>query len=176
MPIFDFCQKRIRCKSNEISSLTGLKKAQVRNTANYYGSEIVPVGRGKIDLLTRAYKGRGLRVTPTRQDIEAGIVHSDELSIYLWLFRVLSKDKYLFVLEKKYGKTSFLGVGIKKYFHSYKGEYHLVSILEDEILGKHGYCPECKSPMIWDKKRGWRSAREDEYFDLSLDKSFSKLK
>jgi len=92
------------------------------------------------------------------------------------LFRVLSKDKYLFVLEKKYGKASFLGVGIKKYFHSYKGEYHLVSILEDEILGKHGYCPECKSPMIWDKKRGWRSAREDEYFDLSLDKSFFKLK
>jgi len=284
---------------NEVSSLTGLKKAQVRNTANYYGSEIVPVGRGKIGLLTRAYKGRGLRVTPTGQDIEAGIVHSDELSIYLWpfqikeaiaiseegekftlkkkfgvsdgqslisgfsrwhqminfqvgddiifrccnlenqkfnifrlpsrkrdeeeitcknfqlgemiynflkytpnkfehlyflarksllrdlyldeilpdeLFRVLSKGKYLFVLEKKYGKASFLGVGIKKYFHSCKGEYHLVSILEDEILGKHGYCPECKSLMVWDKKRGWRSAREDEYFDLSLHKSFFKLK
>jgi len=56
---------------NEVSCLTGLAKTQVRNTANYYQSEIVPVGRGKIGLLTRAYKGRGLRVTPTRQGIEA---------------------------------------------------------------------------------------------------------
>lgn len=108
MPIFDFCQKRIRCKSNEISSLTGLKKAQARNTANYHGSEIVPVGRGKIDLLTRAYKGRGLRVTPTRQDIEAGIVHSDELSIYLWLFQIkeaitISEEGEKFTLKKKFG-------------------------------------------------------------------------
>jgi len=284
---------------NEISSLTGLRKGQVRNTANYYDSEIVSVGGGKIDLLTRAYKGRGLRVTPTRQDIEAGTVHSDELSVYLcplriketiaigeegerftlkkefgvsdgqsliggfsrWyqminfqvgddiifrcsslenqefnifhlpskerneeeiacknsqlgemiynflkytpdkfehlyfltrksllrglyleeilpdeLFRVSSKDKYLLVLEKKYGEASFFGVGIKKYFHSYKEEYHLVSVFEDEILGKYGYCTECENPIIWDKKRGWRPAREDEYFDLSLDRSFFKLK
>ncbi len=281
---------------DEVSSLTGLSKAQARNTANYYMGEIVPIGGGKIDLLTRAYKGRGLRVTPSREDIEAGIVHSDELFIYLWpllqikealaiseggerftlkreiglsaqqsvisgftrwyrmtnfqagddiifrclnlenqefnifhlpfkerneeeiarknsqlgeiiynflkytphkfehlyflarkfllrdlyleeilpdeLFRALSKSRYLFVLEKKYEKVSFFGVGIKKYFHSYGGEYHLVSIFEDEILGKHGYCTECKSPMIWDKKQGWRPAREDEYFDISLDKSF----
>ncbi len=283
---------------NEVSCLTGLGKTQVRNTANYYQSEIVPVGGGKIDLLTRAYKERGLRVTPSRQDIEAGIVHSDELSVYLWplriikdaiaigergekfalrkefglsdrqsvmsgfsrwyrmtnfqvgddiifrccnlekqefnifhlafrarneeeiarknyqleeiiydflkytpdkseniyflarkallrdlyldeilpdeLFRALSKNRYLLILEAKYRKVTHFNVGIKKYFHSHAGEYHPVSILEDEILGKYGYCTECENPMIWDKKRGWRSAREDEYFDIYLDKSFFK--
>lgn len=281
---------------DEVSSLTGLSKAQVRNTANYYGSETVPLGGGKIDLLTRAYKSRGLRITPTQKDIEAGIVHSDGLSIYLWplqikvketvaisergerftlkkefelsdrqsvisgftrwyrmtnfqegddiifrccnlenqefnifhlpfkerneeeiarknsqlgkmiynflkytpnkfehfyflaqrsllrdlyleetlpdeVFRVISKNRYLFIWERK---ASLFGVGIKKYFHSYKGGYHLVSIFEDEILGKHGYCTECESPMIWNEKGGWRPAREDECFDLSLDKSFFK--
>ena len=283
---------------NEVSSLAGLRKAQARNAANYYDSEIVPVGEGKIDLLTQAYKGRGLRVSPTRQDIEAGIVHSDELSVYLWplreikqaiaiserrekfalkkefglsdrqsvisgfsrwyqmthfqvgddiifrccslgnqkfnifhlpfkerneeeiarknyqlgeiiynllkytpdkfeniyflarksllrdlyldeilpdeLFRALSKNRYLLIFEVKYRKVSYFNLGIKKYFHSHAGEYHPVNILEDEILGKYGYCTECKNPMIWDKKRGWRSAREDEYFDISLDKGFFK--
>ena len=34
------------------------------------------------------------------------------------------------------------------------------------------YCTECENPMIWDERQGWRLAREDEYFDLSLDKIF----
>lgn len=279
---------------DEASSLTGLKKVQVRNTANYYGSGIVPVGKGRVDLLTRAYKSRGLRVTPTEQDIEQGIICSDELYVYLWaflskepiviseegekftlqrkyrpskqqiiydfskwyqmtnfqagddiifrcrdsekqefnifhlparkrneeeilrknsrlaemvynflkytpnkfehfsflarksllrdlyleeilpdgLFRALSKDRYLFVFLKE--NYDLFGVGIKKYFHFYKGGFHLVSIFEDEFLGKYGYCTECENPMIWNERQGWRPAGEDEYFDLPLDKSFFK--
>jgi len=85
-----------------------------------------------------------------------------------------NKDRYLFIFLKE--KYDLFGVGIKKYFHFFKEGCHLVSIFEDEILGKHGYCTECESPMIWNKERGWRAAREDEYFDLPLDKSFFKLK
>jgi len=283
---------------DEVSSYTGLRKTQVRGTANYYNSDIVSVGGGKINLLTRAYKGRGLRLTPAGEDIEAGVVRGDELSVYLWplrvpkeviaigeggekftlkkefglsarqsvisgfsgwykmenfqagddiilrcsdleeqefnifhlpfkerkeeeiarknhqlgeiiynllkytpekfeiifflarkfllrdlylekilpdeLFHALSKNRYLLIFEEKERKVSYFKIGIRKYFHSHRGEYHSVSILEDEILGKCGYCTKCESPMIWDKREGWRPAREDEYFKISLDKSFFK--
>jgi len=69
---------------DEVSHLTGLTKTQARGTANYYNSDIVSVGKGEIDLLSRAYKGRGLRVTPTEDDIRKGIILSDELFVYLW--------------------------------------------------------------------------------------------
>jgi len=88
------------------------------------------------------------------------------------LFRVLNKDKYLFVFLKK--NHGFLIVGIKKYFYFFKEGFHLVSIFEDEFLGKYGYCTECEKPMLWDKRQGWRPAREDEYFELSLNKDFFK--
>jgi len=78
---------------DEASSLSGLKKAQARGTANYYGSKIVPVGKGKIDLLTRAYKGRGLRVTPAEEDIKEGVVYSDELYVYLWAFPCIKQGQ-----------------------------------------------------------------------------------
>jgi hypothetical protein len=261
----------------------------------------VPVGGGKIDLLSRAYKGRGLRVTPTENDIKAGIICSDELFVYLWgipryieevtlltedgmsfkpkrqyglsgsqsvmsgfkrwykmtnfqvgddiifrcrdlnnrefeifrlpfqkrdeekisrqnerlgqiiydmlkysvnkyemihflarkyllrdlyldkvlpdqVMRTLSTSPYLLMFEKRYAKVGYLSLGIKKYFHFYGGVCHVVDVLEDEIIGKHGYCSECESLMKWDEKQGWRPAREEEYFDLTLDNSFFKRK
>ncbi|MCD6318348.1 hypothetical protein J7M02_04715 [Candidatus Aerophobetes bacterium] len=92
------------------------------------------------------------------------------------LTRALSANPYLLIFEKRYRKLSYLSVGIKKYFHSHAGVYHAVSIMEDEIIGKYGYCLECESFMKWDKKQGWRSVREEEYFDITLDKSFFKRK
>lgn len=73
-----------RLSIDEALHLTGLTKTQVRNTANYYDNDIVFVGRGEIDIFSRAYKGRGLRATPTKNDIKTGTVCSDELFIYLW--------------------------------------------------------------------------------------------
>jgi len=289
-----------RLSIDEVSHLTGLTKTQARNTANYYNSDIVSVGKGEIDLLSRAYKGRGLRVTPTEDDIRRGIIRSDELSVYLWdipryieevtllgengmsfkgkreylpnsqsvmsgfnrwyqlmnfqpgddiifkcrdlnnqefeifylpfskrdekeilrqnnrlgeiiydilkhyvnkyemiyflarkyllrdfylkeilpdqITRALSTNPYLFIFEHRHQKISYLNVGIKKYFHYYKGVYHTVSIVKDEMIGKYGYCSECESFMKWDEKQGWRPAKEEEYFDITLDKSFFKRK
>jgi len=290
-----------RLSIDEVSHLTGLTKTQVRNTANYYDSDIVPIGGGIINLLGRAYKGRGLRITPTKDDIRKGIICSDELFIYLWaigrsfeeitlfskdgvsfnpkreyglsssqsviggfrewyrltkfqegddiifkchnlknqefeifrlpssrrdeekilhqinrlgemiydmlkysinkyeqlhflarkyllrdiyldeilpdqIMRALSTNPYLLIFEEKYRKVSYLSIGIKKYFHYHKGTYHTVSVVEDEIIGKYGYCEECESFMKWDKKQGWRPAKEEEYFGITLDNSFFKRK
>ncbi len=102
-----------RLSINEVLHLTGLTKAQVRGVANYYSSDIVPVGGGKIDLITRAYKGRGLRVAPTKDDIKAGIIHSDELFVYLWSVMhslrevtLLSEDGINFKPKREYGLST----------------------------------------------------------------------
>jgi len=41
-----------RLSLSEVAELSGLAKSQVIGIANYYGSDIVPVGEGRIDLFT----------------------------------------------------------------------------------------------------------------------------
>ncbi|MCD6575177.1 hypothetical protein J7K97_05825 [Candidatus Aerophobetes bacterium] len=285
---------------NEVSQLTGLTKNQVRGTASYYDSEIVPLGEGRIALIYHAYKGRGLRVTPEKGDIKEGLIESDELFCYLWpvyipeevtcidssgqkftikrefstsrkqnvitgfgkwyhkegfkqgddiifrcrnlkerefeIYRLPAKErnekkiahqnkklqnlvydilkytsnkyenayylirkcilkdlyleevlpdgllqaikdaKYLLIFEQQYPMISYFNIGIKKYFHSHKGKYHLVSIMEDEIMGKYAYCTQCERIMLWDEKRGWRPVRKENFLDIFLDESFFKKK
>ena len=85
-------------------------------------------------------------------------------------------NPYLLIFEKRHRKLSYLSVGIKKYFHYHEGAYHRVSIVKDEMIGKYGYCIECQSFMKWDEKQGWRPTKEEEYFDIALDKSILKRK
>jgi len=289
-----------RLSIKEVSHLTGLTKTQVRGTANYYNSDIVSVSKGEINLLSQAYKGRGLRVTPTKDDVKSGIICSDELSIYLWftlLFkktiflsgdgitftptkektssnskslisgfskwykltnfqagddiifrcydfknrkfeitrlpfqkrneeeilhqnsklgeiiydilnhymdkcdlsyflarnyllkdlyldktlpdqytRALQTNPYLFIFNKGTQRFSYSNIGIKKYFYHHRGVHKIVNIIEDEMVGRCGYCFELESFMKWDKDQGWRPAKEGEYFGLTLDKSFFKRK
>ena len=285
---------------NEVSRLTGLTKNQVRGTASYYNSEIVPLGEGRIALIYHAYKGRGLRVTPKEEDIKEGIIESDELFCYLWpihtpeevtcidssgqkftikrkfstsrkqnvitgfdkwyrkesfkqgddiifrcwnlkgrefeIYRLPAKErnekeiarqnkklqnlvydilkytpnkyenayylirkyilkdlyleevlpdgllqaikdaKFLLIFRYPYRMISYFNVGIKKYFHYYRGQYHSVSVIEDKIMGKYAYCTQCERIMVWDKKGEWRPAQKEDFPDIFLDENFFKRK
>lgn len=105
-----------RLSLDEVVELSGLTKSQVRGVANYYDNDIVPVGEGRIDLLTRAFKGRGLRVTPGKHDIRTGIVSSDELRVYLWYGRhrgditLIDQDGAAFTVVRE--RTSSNGQGV----------------------------------------------------------------
>jgi len=105
-----------RLSLSEVVELSGLTKSQVRGVANYYDSDIVPLGEGRIDLLTRAFKGRGLRVTPGEYDIRTGIVSNDELRVYLWYGRhrgditLIDRDGAAFTVVKESVSSNGQGV------------------------------------------------------------------
>jgi len=122
-----------RLSLDEVVELSGLTKSQVRGVANYYDNDVVPLGEGRIDLLTRAFKGRGLRVTPGEFDIRTGIVSSDELRVYLWYGRhrgditLIDQDGAAFTVARE--RTSSNGQGVVSGFADW---YRRTEFQEDD--------------------------------------------
>lgn len=63
---------------DELASLTNIPAPKIRQRLTPYEQEIVRVGNNTYDLAKRVYKGKKFRYTPSKREIEKGILKGDD--------------------------------------------------------------------------------------------------
>lgn len=68
---------------NELSALTHITIAKIRNRLTTFESDIVRVGDNSYDLAERVYKGKKFRYSPTAREIKKGILQASDVGFFL---------------------------------------------------------------------------------------------
>ncbi len=142
---------------DELSQFTGISPSKIRQKLTPYEQEIVRVGNSTYDLAKRAYKGKTFRYTPSKREIDKGILRSDD-DLGMFLTAWDHSNASIIFIDDKENKYNVSNVVTKKvvkfpYYEDIAGWYKRVAFEEgDDILFKCLDISTCTF-SIWKEKR-----------------------
>lgn len=107
---------------DELVQFTGIPKNKLRQSLTTWEYKIVRVGHQIYDLTERVYPGKTFRYTPQKEEIEKGILSSDE-DVNLFLTAAYDYNAKINLIDDKDKQYFSANQSLKKWYKKYSFEY-----------------------------------------------------